>query len=92
MATLGAVQVGFGTWERQHEIDLAKDPLLTSHADGEVKLAAFQTKRNKFSADLKAAYLSLAAAWQLDNDKSLAAALAFAIVVRADIDAMGFKL
>jgi hypothetical protein len=89
MAGLDAVQIGYGAWEKQREFDIAHDPAIKSHAEGDAALATFQAKRDKASADLKKAYELLKAAFQLDDDPSLTTALAAAALVKADLAALG---
>lgn len=85
--SLDAAELGFETFDKQHESDIARTG--TSRADIDAKLAAYQAERAKFNTAFQAAAAALLTAYKLEDDKSIAGAEAAVAALVAELTKLG---
>jgi hypothetical protein len=87
-ATLDAAQVGFVSFDGDHQLELVAACGGTK-LDCQSTLVAYRARRTKVVTALVVAYQAVAAAWRLDNNVSVANAVAAGVAVEQAIKLIG---
>jgi hypothetical protein len=87
LATVDGAEVGLVAFDRKYQDGIVA--VATSEADGHAKLVAYRAQRDEVTKAITTAYVVLGQAFNLDTDASMAAALAAATIVAAQLKELG---